>query len=260
MPIMSPPALSFCTTIRCLSARMTSQEIQSPAWSVSRNELHAIALYQRSGEELLTASVENERLRSQVMNILSDRMAPQSSERVEQALRAGRVAEILPRITPADTFYLTAEFRRLFSRETDSWGPSGQELENISRLYPTELSWERLSQDFGVPHPILAQSYARELLNVKPFPAFEGYSSRLLAESWDSSNLYWGRLADEMGYSPVMLNRLIPELTRRIVEKIFATDVEDWQAMLRAMRETGDEFRQGKIVLLSTTGSTTSRR
>ena len=62
-----------------------------------------------------------------------------------------------------------------------------------------------------------------------------------------------------MGYSPVLLNRLIPELTRRIVEKIFATDVEDWQAMLRAMRETGDEFRQGKIVLLSTTGSTTPR-
>ncbi len=190
------------------------------------------------------------------MNILSDRMVPQRSERVEQALRAGRVAEILPQIAPADTFYLTAEFRRKFSRETDSWGPSGQELENISRRYPTELSWERLSRDFGVPHPILAQSYARELLNVKPFPAFAGYSSRLMAESWDSSNLYWARLADEMGYSPVMLNRLIPELTRRMVEKIFATDVEDWRAMLRAMRETGEEFRQGKIASLSTRSST----
>src|SRR5215469_4768418 len=40
-------------------------------WGVSRNELHAIALYQQAGEELLTASVKNERLRSQVMNILS---------------------------------------------------------------------------------------------------------------------------------------------------------------------------------------------
>jgi len=48
-------------------------------------------------------------------------------------------------------------------------------------------------------------------------------------------------------------------LTRHMVEKIFATDVEDWQAMLRAMRETGEAFRQGKIALLST-GSTTSRR
>jgi hypothetical protein len=44
-----------------------------------------------------------------------------------------------------------------------------------------------------------------------------------------------------------MLNRLVPELTRRMVEKIFATDFEDWPALLRAARETGEEFRQGKI-------------
>ena len=58
------------------------------------------------------------------------------------------------------------------------------------------------------------------------------------------------RLADELGYPPVMLNRLVPELTYRMVEKIFATDFEDWPAMLRAMRETGEEFRQGKIASL----------
>jgi hypothetical protein len=158
-------------------------------------------------------------------------------------------------MTPADTFYLAAEFRRRFSGETDSFGPAGQELESLLHRSPAEVSWERLSQDFGVPHPILTQSYSRELLNLKPFPAFEGYSSRLLAESWDSSNLYWARLADEKGYSPVMLNRLVPELTHRMVEKIFATDFEDWPAMLRAMRETGEEFRQGKIASSSTTGA-----
>jgi hypothetical protein len=87
-------------------------------------------------------------------------------------------------------------------------------------------------------------------LNVKPFPASGGEDSRLFGESWDSTNLYWGRLADEMGYSPVMLNRLVPELTRRMVSKIFATELEDWSAMQRAMQETGDEFRQGKIASL----------
>ena len=219
-------------------------------WDVSRNELHAVTLYQRSGEELLTESIENEQLRGKVMNILSDRMAPLTSERVEQGLRAGHTAEVFPRIMPADTFYLVAEFRRRFPGDTDSWGPAGRELDGLCSRYPAELSWERLSQDFGVPHPILAQSYARELLNVKPFPAFEGYSSRLLAESWDSNNLYWARLADEMGYPPVMLNRLVPQLTRRMIEKIFATDFEDWPALLRAMQETGEEFRQGKIAVL----------
>jgi len=113
-----------------------------------------------------------------------------------------------------------------------------------------------LSRDFGVPHAVLAQSYARELLNVKPFPALAGNGSRLMAESWDSSNLYWARLADELDYAPVTLNWLVPELTRRMVEKIFATDLEDWPAILRAMRETGEEFRQGKIALLPTKEAT----
>jgi hypothetical protein len=47
-----------------------------------------------------------------------------------------------------------------------------------------------------------------------------------------------------------MLNRLVPELTRRMVSKIFATELEDWSAIQRAMQETGDEFRQGKIASL----------
>ncbi|HLQ51153.1 MAG TPA: hypothetical protein VK129_06615, partial [Terriglobales bacterium] len=79
---------------------------------------------------------------------------------------------------------------------------------------------------------------------------FQDYSSRLLAESWDSNNLYWARLADEMGYPPVMLNRLVPQLTRRMVEKLFATNLDDWPAILRAMQETGEEFRLGKIASL----------
>jgi hypothetical protein len=226
-------------------------------WNVSQNELHAVTLYQRSGEELLRASIGDPQLRSKVMKILSDRMDPEVSERVERALLAGRLADATPEVTPADTFYLTAEYRRRFSGEDYAWGPAGRELDSLCHQYPGEVSWERLSQDFGVPHPILAQSYARELLNLKPFPAFEGYSSRLLAESWDSANLYWARLADENGYSPVLLNRLVPELTHRMVEKIFASDFEDWPAMLRAMRETGEEFRQGKIASSSAVGAKT---
>ena len=96
---------------------------------------------------------------------------------------------------------------------------------------------------------MLAQNFACELLNVPPFPAFGGSSSRLLGESWDSTNLYWARLADEKGYPPVTLNRLVPELTRHMVANIFATDIEDWLALTRAMKETGEDFRQGKIVL-----------
>jgi hypothetical protein len=101
---------------------------------------------------------------------------------------------------------------------------------------------------------VLAQSYAREFINVKPFPALSGNYSRLMAECWDSGNLYWARLADEKGYSPVVLNRMVPQLTRRMVEKIFASELEDWPAILTALQETGEEFRQGKISLAAGSG------
>jgi truncated hemoglobin YjbI len=52
-----------------------------------------------------------------------------------------------------------------------------------------------------------------------------------------------------MGYSPVMLNVLVPMLTRHMIANISASNIDDWPALLRAMRETGDEFRQGKITL-----------
>jgi len=220
-------------------------------WSVSPNELHAVALYQRSGEEFLSASVKDPQLRAKVISILSDRMTPQRLERAEHGmLREEDLAAMLPRMMPADTFYLTAEFRRRYPGEAAGSGPAGRQLEDLTRQYPAEASPERISKDFGVPHPTMARTYGRELLNVKPFPFFGGYSSRLFGESWESSNLYWARLADELGYSPVMLNRLVPELTRHMTAKIFATDLEDWPAMLRAMREAGEELRQGKIVSL----------
>jgi len=220
-------------------------------WDVSQDELHAVALYQRTGEELLTVSATDEKLRSKVMTILSDRMNPQRSAQVEQGLRTGHAVEILPRMTPADTFYLTAEVQRRYPEETGPWGTASQELQALARQHPEQINWRRLSHDFGVPHPILAQTYGSELLNVGSLPTFVGYSSRFLAESWDSPNLYWARLADETGLSPVTLNHLVPQLTRSMVEKIFATDLEDWPALLRAMHETGEDFRKGKIASLT---------
>jgi hypothetical protein len=221
-------------------------------WGVTRTELHAVSLYQRSGEELVGAAARDEKLRQTVITILSDRMLPQQAAEVEDALRRERPEEAISRLAPAETLYLAAEYQRRFPDRTR--GSAGQELAELSQRDPGEVSWERLSEDFGVPHPALEQTYARELLNIKPLPTLMGYSSRLMGESWDSNNLLWARLADESGYSPVMLHVLVPELTHRMVEKISATDLEDWPALLRALRETAEEFRQGKIPTLAKSG------
>ena len=55
-------------------------------WNVSSNELHAVALYQQAGEELLRMPRRTKNCAA-VMSILFERMAPQRAERVE-SLRA----------------------------------------------------------------------------------------------------------------------------------------------------------------------------
>ena len=76
------------------------------------------------------------------------------------------------------------------------------------RWRPTSASWQReapdgvspraISRAFGTPKPTLANSYQPELLNLRTFPTLMGYSSRILAESWESNLLYYAALADEI--------------------------------------------------------------
>ncbi len=223
-------------------------------WGVSAREMHAAALYQRAGEELLAASAGNPDLRKKVEAILSDHITPARLDRIDEALRGPRgAASLSSEVLPASTFYLAAEFRRRYPNQAASWGPASRELDDLARSHPADTDPARLSKDFGVPHPAMEQSDSCMLVNTGLFPVSGGYTSRLFGESWESTNLYWARLADEMGYPPVMLNVLVPELTRRMIVKIFATNIDDWPALLRAMQETGEEFRHGRIAVQAAT-------
>jgi hypothetical protein len=70
-----------------------------------------------------------------------------------------------------------------------------------------------------------------------------GYSSRIMAESWESNTLYWAALADELSLPPSALNVRIPEWTQQLVEHIFASHLEDWPAVLKSLRIVGDDVR-----------------
>jgi hypothetical protein len=150
-------------------------------------------------------------------------------------------------LLPSDEFHLSAEFRSRFPGEAMQYGQANRDLDDLVRKDSADTSPERLATDFGVPHPTLADSNSCTLIASEPLPVSGGYTSRLFGESWESSNLYWARLADEKGYAPAMLNILVPELTRRMVANISATSIDDWPALLRAMQQTGEEFRAGKI-------------
>jgi hypothetical protein len=225
-------------------------------WGVRPDEMHAATLYQRAGEELLVVSAKNPRLRGQVLGILADHLSPARLEKATQALdQTDTATAFIAQMLPAELFFLSAEHRNKFPGEASASGPVGQELDALAKRDPTHTDPKHLAKTFGVPHPQMAQSNSCTLLNRGIFPASGAFQGRLFGESWESSNLYWARLADEMGYSPAMLNVLVPNLTRYMVSNIFATNIDDWPAVLRALRETGDDFRAGKITVNGVTNT-----
>ncbi len=217
-------------------------------WGVSQNELHAAALYQRAGDELLKAAPNNADLRQKLIGIYSERMSWNRLEELETALNhPDSTAAYVSHMLPSDAFYVACEFRRRYLEQAREWGQASRDLDDLARKDPAAANPERLGRDFGVPHPTLAETNASALLVGDPFPVTGGYVSRLFGESWESNNLYWARLADEKGYPAPMLNVLVPELTEQMIANISATSIDDWPALLRAMDETGEQFRQGKI-------------
>jgi hypothetical protein len=71
-----------------------------------------------------------------------------------------------------------------------------------------------------------------------------GYSSRLLAETWESNGFYYASLADELGIPANQLDVYVPKWTEATIENIFATHLEDWPALLRSLRTVGENIRQ----------------
>ncbi len=219
-------------------------------WNISAAEMHAAALYQRAGEELLAAAQTHPDLRRQVLSILAERIDPQTLDRMESSFSRPADTSALPsEALPAVTFYLASVYRSKFPDQAAAWGPAGKELDDLARRNPKAADSERIARDFGVPHPEMEQSDACGLIDAGLFPVSGGYTSRLFGESWQSTNLYWARLADEMGYSPVALNILVPQLTRQMIVNIFATNIDDWPALYRAMQQTGEEFKQGRLAV-----------
>jgi hypothetical protein len=227
------------------AAELLTSAVSTRWWSSTTDELHAATLYQKTGEELISESANDADVRGRVVDILYERLGPSTMQTIQSALAAHDAPAVLATITPADTFYLAVQYRKAFPGKMS--GTSGAELDALGQRDSALTGPTQIAAAFGVPHPVLAQSYANEMLGMKPLPSVMGYASELLAESWESTNLYWARLADEMGYSPVMMNQIVPILTRRMVEKIFASDFDDWDALVRAMHETGDEFRRGEL-------------
>ncbi len=212
-----------------------------PRWGhVSPAQLHWTGLHVRYGKELLAEAALDADLRKEVTATLGILAAPARTRQVAVLLDQGAVKEALERVTPAELFLLA---REIGPRRNPEGSCILAELKRMAAGSPKELNYAAISRAFGSPKPTLANSYEPELLNLRTFPTLMGYSSRIMAESWESNTIYWAALADEVGVSPSQLNVRIPEWTRSLVEQIFASHLEDWPAVLKSLRGVGDEVR-----------------
>jgi len=210
-------------------------------WSVTPAQVHWVGLHLRYGRQLLAESALDAQLRSEVVTALAVLAAPARTGYVRRLLEAGDVPAAVAQVTPSELFWLAHE---VAPGRPAGGSPLLEELRRIAREQPAAAGDAAISRAFGTPKPTLTTSYQPQLLNLRTFPALMGYSSRILAESWESNTLYWAALADEMNLPPAELNLKIPEWTRMLAEQIFASHLEDWPAVLESLRTVGDSVRE----------------
>jgi hypothetical protein len=209
-------------------------------WRVTPSQLHWVALHMRYGESVLAESALDPALRREALAVLGAQAAPARVRQVGLLLESGDVPAALNKVTPSELFVLASGMAANTQREPS---PLLAEIRRLAAQSPREINYPAISAAFGTPKPTLANSYRPELLNLRTFPTLMGYSSRILAESWESNGLYWAQLADETNVQPSQLNLRIPEWTEKLVEHIFASHLEDWPAVLRSLRAVGGEVR-----------------
>jgi hypothetical protein len=209
-------------------------------WNVTPGQLHWVALHMDYAETLLAEAAVNGDRRQIVLEALSQYAMPARVAHVRELLEQGRVTSALESVMPSELFAMAKDVLAVDKADN----PLATEIRREAVDSPQQLSYEMISRAFGTPKPTLANSYSPELLGLRTFPTLMGYSSRILAESWESNLLYYAALADQLSLSPAELNVLVPDWTRQTVERIFATNLEDWPALLRSLRLVGEDVRE----------------
>ncbi|MFB3779180.1 MAG: hypothetical protein ACE141_16300 [Bryobacteraceae bacterium] len=210
-------------------------------WNVTPAQMHWVALHIHCSASLVAESVMDAGVRAEVEQVISLQAAPARVYRFSRLLDHGDAAGALEELTPSEQFLLAKE---MLTRRPEPAEGIAARIRQMAASAPGQIDYAAVSRAFGTPKPTLTASYRPELLSLRTFPTLMGYSSRILAESWESNTLYWAVLADEIRMPPAQLNLSVPEWTRLAVQRIFASHLEDWPAVLSSLRHVGAEVRR----------------
>lgn len=207
-------------------------------WKVTPAQRHYVALLQRAGSSMVAEAMLNEQNRAAFTTSLEKWSNPGRVAHFVEALESRDVSRAEQLLTPAELFNVAYEMLRANKNLRSTIYDEIRQMQASDSN--NSLDMATISDLFGTPKPALTRSYRQELLGLRTMPTLMGYSSRLMAETWESGALYWAELSDRLHIQPAELNILIPTWTRETVEGIFATHLEDWPALLRSMRRVAE--------------------
>ena len=187
-------------------------------WNVAPVQLHWVDVNMAYAQSLLAEAALSAPRRTQVETALARFASPGRMYKIDAKLAAGDVPGAVENVLPSELYAMAGE---LAGADKDS--PLAAALHRMSQENAAGLSARAISHAFGSPKPTLTTSFQPELLNLRTFPTLMGYSSRIMAESWESNLLYYAALADQIHVAPQELNLLVPEWTQQTVQEIFAT-------------------------------------
>jgi hypothetical protein len=209
-------------------------------WTVTPAQMHWVGMHMRYTEELIAEAALQPGQRDEISRAVYRVASPSRASVIMTSIASGDVRGAIDALTPSEMYAIADG---LAVAGDASAGPEAVEIAHLRSLVPDQVSAAAVSQAWGTPKPTLANSYRPELLNLRTFPTLMGYSSRIMAESWESNLLYWADVGDQIGVQPAQLNVLVPEWTQKVVERIFASHLEDWPALLKSVRSVGEELR-----------------
>jgi hypothetical protein len=208
--------------------------------NITPNQIRWVALHLQRGRALLAMAAMNAQVEARVLDSLRTYLQPSSVEWIDDHLFTGDFENTAAHVPPSVLFAIASD-QALKDLQPDL---ASLALDELANQHLAELEPAAIGRAFGTPKPTLTHSFRPGLLYLRTFPALMGYSSRVLAESWESNNLYYAALADEAGVPAALLDAYVPEWNRAAIENIFATHLEDWPALLRSLGALAANVRQ----------------
>ncbi|MGH9653735.1 MAG: hypothetical protein ACRD6B_09775 [Bryobacteraceae bacterium] len=209
---------------------------------VTPEQIRWAALHIERGRTLLAAACLDRAIRPKVLASFSRFADPGRVDWLSRLLAAGDFERAARAITPA-ALYRMAQDPALQDVSRDL---SSAQIAAMASQHRPDLTPEAIAAVFGTPKPILRHTYRPKLLKIRLFPALMGYSSRILAETWESDSLYYAALAEETGVPVNELDAYVPVWNEDAIEDIFATHLEDWPALVRSLHNVGASVAQRK--------------